>query len=145
MEHVLGEDARSNTAGKPMNVLLLGDQNDATPLSQACRSNGLPLSVSALSDAQDALALLRRNPRDYHITLIDPAVLGLDGMAFVAELRFDAALRMNLVFALVEDDDQRSHFAPYRNFVAGFVVKSKVGEQLKELVSLLPVGDSSHG
>ena len=71
------------------------------------------------------------------IIILDLNMPRMNGDEFLAELRRDASLRNNVVVVLTTSDAASDVMASYEKNVAGYVLKSRVGEKFESLISLL--------
>src|SRR5690606_2902708 len=61
----------------------------------------------------------------------------MDGLTFLKELRADPALRDSIVFVLTTSDADQDKVAAYDSNVAGYMLKSRVGDMFINLLDVL--------
>lgn len=126
-----------------VNILLVEDDElDAEAIDRALKKVRIGNPIHVVRDGLAALEKLRGQggadpmPRPYLI-LLDLNLPRMNGIEFLAELRGDEALRDSIVFVLTSSDDDRDKLAAYEKHVAGYVVKSKAGEDFMNLIGML--------
>jgi len=72
-----------------------------------------------------------------YMILLDLKMPRMDGIAFLKELRADPKLSDSVVFVLTTSNADQDKVAAYDANVAGYMLKSKVGEQFVHLLDLL--------
>ena len=129
--------------GKTVSILLVeDDQIDAESLQRAFRKQKIANPVFVAKDGLEALAVLRgegeREPfaRPYLI-LLDLNMPRMSGLEFLEAIRNDEDLKKSVVFVLTTSDDDRDVVAAYESQVAGYMVKSRVGEDFVKMISML--------
>ncbi|MCB2065248.1 MAG: response regulator [Erythrobacter sp.] len=97
--------------------------------------------VLAAEDGAAGLELLRERrasgPRRPHLVLLDLNMPRMNGMEFLDALRADPLLRGTVVFVLSTSDTELDRARAYDRQVAGYLVKSRQGPQLRELAGLV--------
>lgn len=130
-------DARSY---KEATILLVEDDDvDAMGVGRALKSLKILNSVVRAHDGAEALALLRepgRVQRPY-IILLDINMPRMNGLEMLAELRDDPALSSAVVFVLTTSKTDEDRVAAYKQNVAGYIVKNKVGDGFMSIIALL--------
>lgn len=128
---------------KNVNILLVDDdQVDVLAIKSALEENNIANPVYVASDGVKGLEMLRgkhgsaRIPEPYLI-LLDLNMPRMNGIEFLKELRGDTKLQSDIVFVLTTSNDERDKISAYKYNVAGYVVKSQVGEGFMHLISLL--------
>lgn len=131
------------TLGGIVNILLVEDDEvDAMAIRRAFRNFKIANPIHLAENGLEALDVLRgRNghgpmPRPFLI-LLDLNMPQMNGLEFLEELRTDPHLNDSLVFVLTTSDDDRDKVAAYSQHVAGYMVKSKAGEDFIHLMDLL--------
>lgn len=120
-------------------VLLVDDDDvDVMAVQRAFRVHQLSNPIVVARDGLEALTLLRdgRVTKPYLIVL-DLNMPRVGGIEFLDELRADAEHGSAVVFALTTSSNERDRVASYQRNVAGYIVKSALSDDLRELVSLL--------
>ena len=125
-----------------VNILLVEDHAiDAEAIERAFRDARIANPIYVARDGVEALAALRGDgakpiPRPYLI-LLDLNMPRMNGIEFLRELREDEQLKSSIVFVLTSSDDDRDKSAAYKRQIAGYMVKSRAGEDFMDLIKLL--------
>ena len=126
-----------------VNLLLVEDDAvDAESIDRALKSAKIANPIYHAWDGVEALEMLRGThaekevPRPYLI-LLDLKLPRMSGHKFLDEIRRDADLCHSVVFVLTTSDAEQDKVAAYEKNVAGYVVKSRVGEDFIRLIALL--------
>ncbi len=124
-------------------ILLVEDDDiDAEAIERLFQKQNAAYSIHRVPDGVEALRCLRgeqggeRLPRPYLI-LLDLNLPKLNGIEFLEEIRKDRELRDAIVFVLTTSDSDRDKVAAYEKNVAGYLVKSRIGDEYTGLVTLL--------
>lgn len=72
-----------------------------------------------------------------NLILLDLNMPRMGGIEFLEELRTDPNLKDSVVFVLTTSDAEADRLAAYDHFVAGYMVKSKIGENFFQLADML--------
>lgn len=123
-------------------LLVEDDQIDAEAIRRAFRRHKIANPLVVVKDGLDAIARLRGEDgeapvRRPYLVLLDLNMPRMNGIEFLEELRQDAALHDSVVFVLTTSDDDRDKVAAYDRHVAGYMVKSKAGEDFMKLIGML--------
>lgn len=128
---------------RTVNILLVEDDDiDAEAIQRAFTALKIVNPITVEPDGLDALDRLRGLngktpiPRPYLI-LLDLNLPRLTGLDFLEELRKDPELSTSIVFVLTTSNLDRDRVAAYEKHVAGYVLKSRVGEDFVELLGLI--------
>ena len=131
------------TNNSEVHILLVDDdQIDVRAVTRALKRSKIANPITVARDGLEALALLRgsdgrvRLPRPYLI-LLDLKMPRMDGLEFLRTIRDDKELRSSIVFVLTTSDDDKDKASAYDECVAGYLLKSEVGEGFMRLVQLL--------
>ncbi len=133
------------TNAPPLSLsLLLIDDDDvaAEAVVRGLRKNGLLCPIVVAEDGQVALQILegrhatRRIDKPY-LVLLDLNMPRMNGFEFLHALRADEMLRATVVFVLSASDSGRDRARAAHENIAGFLVKSGLGPQLKGLARFL--------
>jgi CheY-like chemotaxis protein len=119
-------------------VLLIEDNEvDVEAVRRAFEKHRIANPIVVASDGQAGLAALRdgRIRRPY-VILLDLNLPRMSGLEFLQALRADPLLTDSVVFVLTTSKRDEDKLAAYRNQIAGYMVKSEVGEGLLRLVRL---------
>ena len=129
-------------ANNVVNILLVEDNSvDAEAIERAFGEAKIANPIYVAHDGIDGLALLRGEgvppiPRPYLI-LLDLNMPRMNGFEFLTQLREDEQLKTSIVFVLTSSDDDRDKAAAYDKQIAGYMVKSRAGEDFVDLIQLL--------
>lgn len=126
-----------------VNVLLVEDDElDAEAIQRAFDQQQVESPITVAEDGQMALEILRGTdgappfPRP-SIILLDLNMPRMGGIEFLKNLRSDRLLKDNIVFVLTTSDAETDRIAAYQHCVAGYIVKSRVGEGFRWLTDML--------
>ncbi len=123
-------------------LLVEDDEIDAEAVERSLRRCKVANPLHRVTNGLEALARLRgidgveRLPRPF-VVLLDLNMPKMSGIEFLEEIRNDEALRNSIVFVLTTSDADRDRVAAHERSIAGYVVKSEVGEAFVELVTML--------
>ena len=127
-------------ASNEVTVLLVEDDPiDVDAVQRAFRKARIRNPIVTAKDGLDALEMLRREggvARPYLI-LLDLNMPRMNGLEFLEELRSDEALAGAVVFVLTTSDAHRDIWAAYDKRVAGYILKSNVGEDFIKVLMML--------
>lgn len=128
---------------KNITILLIDDDLvDVVSVKEALEERNISNPVFVAFDGVNALDILRgtngcqRIPEPY-IILLDLNMPRMNGLEFLEELRKDNDLKSSIVFVLTTSNADRDKIEAYSHNIAGYIVKSEVGEDFIHLVSLL--------
>lgn len=129
--------------GKLVDILLVEDDEvDVMAIRRAFAKVKIDNPLYVARDGIEALEMLRGQggrdpiPRPY-IVLLDLNMPRMGGLEFLRELRDDPDLRASVVFVLTTSKEEEDIVAAYRQNVAGYLVKAKVGSDFMSLATLL--------
>ena len=121
-------------AAQPVHVLLVEDDEiDAEAVQRAFAELKITNPITRASDGYEAFDRLRgengceRLPRPY-IILLDLNLPRMNGLEFLRQLRTDKELKSSVVFVLTTSRDEQDMVAAYNLQVAGYFLKTAVGE-----------------
>jgi len=123
-------------------LLVEDDEIDAEVIVRAFQKQKISNPLTIVPSGVEALATLRgkmgytRLSRPYLI-LLDINMPRMNGIEFLKELRQDQELRRSVVFVLTTSDRDEDKQAAYDAQVAGYVLKSKVGSDFTNVLTLL--------
>ncbi len=123
-------------------LLVEDDAIDAEAIERAFKKAKIANPIVNASDGMEALQMLRGEEGQEkleppYIVLLDLNMPRMNGIEFLEELRKDPELDKSIVFVLTTSDDDRDMLAAYENHVAGYMIKSKAGEDFIQLIGLL--------
>ena len=128
----------------PTFSVLLVDDDDvaAEAVVRGLRKNELTFPIVVAEDGQVALQILRgqnatRRIAKPYLVLLDLNMPRMNGFEFLHALRADLVLRSTLVFVLSTSDSDSARARAYDENIAGYMVKSGLGPQLKGLARFL--------
>lgn len=124
-------------------LLVEDDFVDAEAIQRAFRQQRIANPFVVVRDGVEALAVLRGEsdvelPYPY-VVLLDINMPRMNGIEFLENLRADPALARTVVFVLTTSDREEDKVAAYDNCVAGYILKSRAGEDFLEVIKLLKV------
>jgi CheY-like chemotaxis protein len=126
-----------------LSVLLVDDDDVAAEaVVRGLRKNAMHCPVVIAEDGRVALEVLRqahstRRIAKPYLVLLDINMPRMNGFEFLRALRSDEELRGTVVFVLTTSGSDRDRARAYHENIAGYMVKSGVGPQLKGLAQFL--------
>ena len=125
-----------------VSILIVEDDDvDARSVNRALKRRGIENPVARARNGREALDILRGENEDYaaqkFIILLDINMPVMNGLEFLAELRDDPVLKSSIIFVLSTSDDERDVTTAYQNFVSGYMLKNRVGNEFVNLVTML--------
>ncbi len=127
----------------PISILLVDDDDvDREAVERGFGKSGLACTIVAARNGVEALRIMRE-PRDASglarpfLILLDLNMPQMGGLAFLDALRADGQLRNSVVFGLTTSNREADKAAAYDRDVAAYILKSSVGEDCADLVSLV--------
>lgn len=119
-------------------LLIEDDEVDVEVLQRGFLRHQFTNPILVAPDGIVALEMLRRRgvPRP-NMVLVDMNMPRMDGIEFLQAIRKDDDLRDLVIFVLTTSDNERDKVAAYDHNVAGYLVKSKMGEGFDHLMALL--------
>ncbi len=128
---------------KDVHVLLLEDDSlDVEAVHRAFKKARIANTVSVASDGVQGLEMLRGEgghtpiPKPY-IVILDLNMPRMDGIEFLEELRKDPEHHDAVVFVLTTSKADEDRAASYDKNVAGYIVKSNVGQGFLNVTEML--------
>lgn len=118
------------------------DEIDAKVLLRSFEKQRIANPMRVAKDGVEALEILRGSDgcdpivRPF-IILLDLNMPRMNGIEFLEEIRDDDELKSCVVFVLTTSDSDRDIVAAYKNQVAGYMVKAKVGDDFMDVLSML--------
>ena len=124
-------------------LLVEDDLVDAEAIQRAFRQHRIANPFVVVRDGVEALAALRGEsgvevPPPY-LVLLDINMPRMNGIEFLEAVRADPALQRTVVFVLTTSDREEDKVAAYDRHVAGYILKSRAGEDFLEVIRLLRV------
>lgn len=123
-------------------LLVEDDEIDAEAVKRAFRKQRIANPIHLVPNGLEALNVLRGTNgvaplQRPHLVLLDLNMPKMGGLEFLEELRKDPQLRDTIVFVLTTSDADRDKISAYGKNVAGYVLKSRVGEDFINLVNVI--------
>ena len=122
-------------------ILLVEDDDvDAMAVERAFAKNRILNEIVRARDGVEGLAKLEvlcGSQSSPVIVLLDLNMPKLNGIQFLEKLRTNPKMKGTVVFVLTTSEDDRDKAAAYDNFVAGYMVKSHVGRDFLNLMTML--------
>jgi len=128
---------------RTVSILLIEDDDiDAEGIERAFKKQKIANPITRASDGIEALAHLRGESaagtlESPYIILLDINMPRMNGHEFLKEVRADDKLNHCVIFVLTTSDDERDIEQAYEQHVAGYIVKSRAGEDFSALVGLV--------
>lgn len=128
---------------KPVNILLVEDDDvDAEGALRAFKKHKIANPVRRASDGIEALDILRgtnsaERLETPYLILTDINMPRMDGIELLQEIRHDHDLRSSVVFVLTTSKREEDKVKAYHFNVAGYLIKSNVGEDFMEMINML--------
>lgn len=128
---------------KTVQVLLVDDDDvDAEAIRRAFKKARIANPLYHVPHGMAALARLRGEDGEPplerpYIVLLDLNMPRMSGLEFLEAIRNSSDLNDSVVFVLTTSDDDRDKVAAYQQNVAGYMVKSKAGEDFINLIGML--------
>jgi CheY-like chemotaxis protein len=128
----------------PTLTLLVVEDDDVA--AESLRRNldrlGVRYPIVTVADGSAALAALRGLPTQSpvpspRVVLLDLNMPGMDGFAFLQELRDDPQLSREVVFVLTGSDNHADRARAYHQRIAGYIIKRPGGLHYAQLANLL--------
>lgn len=130
-------------SAQDVSILLIEDDDvDAEAVERAFARAKIANRIRRARDGLEGLQMLRgtdgkeRIPRPY-VILLDLKMPRMNGLAFLDALRVSDDLHDSVVFVLTTSDADQDIAAAYEKCIAGYVVKSRVGESFADLIGML--------
>ena len=125
-------------------TLLLVEDDDvaAEAVERAFRKAKIANPIVRARDGVEALAMLHDKSvpptvSRPHLILLDLKMPRMNGLTFLQELRNDPELKQTIVFVLTTSDSEKDRYDAYKHLIAGYIVKSRAGQDFMELIQLL--------
>lgn len=123
-------------------LLVEDDEVDAEAVVRAFRKQKIANPFTIVPDGIEAFNALRgeggqqRLPRPYLI-LLDINMPRMNGVEFLQTLRQDEELKQSIVFVITTSNRDEDVVAAYNEQIAGYILKSRVGEDFVNLIAML--------
>lgn len=120
-----------------VNILLVEDDSiDAKAFQRAMDKLKIANPVTVAKDGVEGLDRLRELPRP-NLVILDINMPRMNGLEMLREVREDPALHDTIVFVLTTSNDDQDKFEAYNLNVAGYMLKSDMGNSFVRAVSLV--------
>jgi CheY-like chemotaxis protein len=122
-------------------ILLVDDNKvDVMAVERAFRKQRIANPIHVAEDGVAALEMIRDPDSPLgrpFLVLLDLNMPRMNGIEFLQAIRADPALKKLIVFVLTTSSRDEDLVASYDHNVAGYILKSEVGEGFVNLISLL--------
>ena len=131
--------------GRMIHILLVEDDEiEAEAILRAAHRHQLPTNFTIVTDGLAALELLQAQPNGKaplrpNMILLDLNTPRMSGLEFLDAIRQDPGLCRSIVFVLTTSNRDEDKLAAYNRQVAGYLVKSHMGEDFSHLTELLQI------
>ena len=128
---------------KAVSILLIEDDDiDAEAIKRAFKKQEVKARIIRASDGLEALDCLRgkhdiKQLGKAYIILLDINMPRMNGHEFLKEIRKDQVLHGCIVFVLTTSDANDDISQAYDQNVAGYIIKSRAGEDFANLAGLI--------
>lgn len=135
--------SRNSTLRMTVHILLVDDDDVVhESIRRYVRKNGVNYSFSFAEDGAVALNMLKDMQQNHKLhqpilVLLDLNMPIMNGFEFLEAIRSDEHLKSMVVFVLTTSNSEEDKIRAYKENIAGFLVKDKVGPQFSKLFSLL--------
>lgn len=120
-----------------VHILLVEDDSiDAKAFIRAMDKLRFGNPVVHARDGVEGLEKLRTMPRP-NLVILDINMPRMNGLEMLRKVREDEALRDTIVFVLTTSNDDKDKFEAYNLNVAGYMLKSDLGNSFLRAVSLV--------
>lgn len=137
----LDDDTDDRESAEVKLLLVEDDPLDILAIKRALAKAKVANPLHIANDGIEALELLRGEKgtriRRPYLILLDLNMPRMNGIEFLSELREDPKLRDSIVFVLTTSDDDRDIIKAYDNLIAGYILKSKAGDDFVRLIGML--------
>ena len=121
-------------------ILLVEDDDvDVMAVARAFKRLKIANPILRAHDGLEALSMLRQQQtvKPPFIILLDINMPRMNGLEMLAELRNDPTLSHAVVFVLTTSKDDEDKMSAYKQHVAGYIVKSEVGDGFLRVIEML--------
>ncbi len=125
---------------KEVTILLVDDDDvDVMGIERALKKLKILNPIVRARDGVEGLELLRdpQTVQRPYIVLLDINMPRMNGLEMLIELRNDPVLSNAVVFILTTSKADEDKMAAYRQHIAGYIVKSKVGDGFLRVMEML--------
>jgi CheY-like chemotaxis protein len=138
-----GREQEGPLSRQSFGILLVEDDDvDAEAVVRALDRTQQGYDTLIVRDGEEALSTLRgvdgqQLMQQPYLILLDINMPRMNGLEFLSELRRDEVLKQSIVFVVSTSNSSEDRCAAYRNQVAGYLLKSRLGDNLCYLTDLL--------
>jgi CheY-like chemotaxis protein len=120
-------------------ILIDDDDVDVMGVERALQKLKIRNPIARARDGIEGLALLREQQAlsKSYLVLLDINMPRMNGLEMLAELRRDPAISSSVVFILTTSKADEDRFQAYQQHVAGYMVKSQVGDGFMRAMEML--------
>ena len=123
--------------GEAVNILLVEDDSiDAKAFLRAMNKLKIGNPVTRAKDGVEGLTLLQTLRRP-NLVILDINMPRMNGLELLRKIREDAKLHDTIVFVLTTSNDEKDKLDTYNLNVAGYMLKSDMGNSFVRAVSLV--------
>jgi CheY-like chemotaxis protein len=123
--------------GHAVNILLVEDDSiDAKAFMRAMNKLKIGNPVTHAKDGVEGWAMLESMRRP-NLVILDINMPRMNGLELLRKIREDRKLRDTIVFVLTTSNDEQDKFEAYNLNVAGYMLKSDMGNSFVRAVSLV--------
>lgn len=123
-------------------LLIEDDEVDVMAIRRALKKKHIVNDLTLAKDGVEGLDILRG--ANGHQRLARPNIILLDlnmprmgGLEFLHEIRGDPNLSDAIIFVLTTSNSDEDRCQAYSKNIAGYILKSKVGDELADAISML--------
>ncbi len=126
-----------------VHILLVEDNEiDVMAFQRGIKKNDVPNPLTVAENGQEALDILRgehpeKSIGPHRMVFLDMNMPIMNGVEFLEEIRRDPELCSTVVFVLTTSDHEMDLVAAYKKNVAGYILKSRVGDACRNLHDLI--------
>ncbi len=126
-----------------VNIMLVEDDDvDAESVARGLKRNHIANPLYRARDGIEALDMLRgtgghKKVQSPYLLLVDLNMPRMDGIGLLKALRDDRQLQKAIVFVLTTSKSEEDKCAAYQQNVAGYLLKSNVGNDFVRVVDML--------
>ncbi len=129
-----------NPVSREVTIVVIDDDDiDAMGIERALKTSKILNPIVRARDGIEGLALLRKHGevRRPYIVLLDINMPRMNGLEMLTALRDDPVLSSAVVFVLTTSKIDEDVVAAYAQHVAGYIVKSEVGDGFMRVIQML--------
>jgi len=131
---------------KPERVFTLGQNTQS--VQRSLKKANLNLYIETAEDGEEGLSIVKgihptKKLNKPFLVLLDLNMPRMNGFEFLEKIRSEPQLKSMVIFVLTTSNADSDLNRAYNENIAGYMVKSCVGPQFKNLVSLLDTYNQS--